>query len=493
MNSAIAGGHELTAQAAQDILQAGGNAVDAAIAAFLMTWVAEPCMSSAGGGAFAMVCMDGKTPVLLDFFCQTPGYKRPLAEIDFFPVTIDFGDEQEVFHVGKGSSAVPGAVAGVFALHERFGTIPMRELAQPAIEASKQGVVVNDFQHFDFDLVSPILKLDKRGEEVFFPNGKVPDVGERVHLSQMADFLEVLAVEGRDFFYRGEVAKRIVQDYESGGGFLTMEDFANYKVIARKPLQFPYHGKMVYTNPEPSIGGTIIALTMAQFGEKLVRAHYLSADHIRHLHDVFDKVDQLGKLPEDLFRAVRQWQQKTWGSTTHFNVADKDGNAVSLSTTIGEGCGYFVPGTDILMNNTLGEAVLLPRGFHSWRENVRLSSMMSPTIVLNEAHHPEIVLGTGGASRIAFAISQVLHLLIDHKLLVQEAVNAPRVHLEHGVLQVEAGFDDAPKPDQLRHELKVWLQQSLFFGGVHALQRISDQWTAGGDDRRDGFAKVISQ
>jgi len=490
MNDAIAGGHGLTAQAAQDVLRAGGNAVDAAIAAFLMTWVAEPGMSSAGGGAFAMVCLDGEPAVLYDFFCQTPQRKRPLADVDFFPITIDFGDEQEVFHVGKGASAVPGAVAGVFALHERYGTMPMRELAQPAIEAAKQGVVVNDFHHFDFELVSPILRLDKRGEEIFYPNGKVPEVGERVYLSQMADFLEVMATEGRDLFYRGEIAQQIVSDYDSGGGFLTMADFEQYEVFVRKPLSFPYRGKMVFTNPEPSIGGTIIALTMAQFGEKLAKAHYLSAEHIHYLYEIFNKVDQLGKVPENLFRAIRQWQQKTWGSTTHFNVADKHGNAVSLSATIGEGCGYLVPGTDILMNNTLGEAVLLPHGFHSWRENVRLSSMMAPTIVLNEAHHPEIVLGTGGASRIAFAISQVLHLLIDHDLPIFDAVNAPRVHLEHGVLQVEVGFDDHPKADQLRHKLKIWQQQSLYFGGVHALRRVGNHWTAAGDQRRDGFAIV---
>ncbi len=490
MNNAIAGGHERTAQAAQEILRAGGNAVDAAIAAFLMTWVAEPCMSSAGGGAFAMVCLNGKPPVLYDFFCQTPRHKRSLADIEFFPVTIDFGDEQEIFHVGKGASAVPGAVAGVFALHAHYGTIPLRELAQPAIEAAKEGVIVNDFQHFDFDLVSPILKLDKRGEEIFFPGGKVPAVGERVHLPQMADFLETLALEGADLFYKGEIAQQIVRDYESGGGFLTMADFVNYEVALRKPLHFSYHGKMVYTNPAPSIGGTIIALTMAQFGEQLTDSYHLSADYVQHLHDVFDKVDRLGKIPENLFGAVRNWQQKTWGSTTHFNVADKHGNAVSLSATIGEGCGYFVPGTDILMNNTLGEAVLLPHGFHSWGENVRLSSMMAPTIVLNEQHHPEIITGTGGASRIAFAISQVLHLLIDHHLPVHDAVNAPRVHLEHGVLHAEAGFDAVPNTGQLRHKLKHWLQRSLFFGGVHTLQRTGDHWTAAGDDRRDGFASV---
>lgn len=490
MNIAIAAGHELTAGAAADILKAGGNAVDAAIAAFMMTWVAEPCMSSAGGGAFAMVAMDGQPVQLFDFFCQTPRYKKPLSDINFFPVTIDFGDTQEVFHVGKGATAVPGAVAGMFELHRRYGTIPMRELAQPAIDAAKGGVVVNNFQHFDYDLVSPILQLNKRTREIFFRDGKVVAVGEKIHMPQQADFLDALAREGQELFYNGEIAQKIVQDHQLNGGFLTMEDFEHYHVIIRKPLEFNYHHKTIFTNPAPSIGGSIITLTLKELENQNIASFYLAEDHILLLHAVFEKIDALGKKPEILHRAVQQWQQKTWGSTTHLNVADKKGNAVCISTTIGEGCGDVIANTDTMLNNMLGEAVLMPDGFHSWQVNTRLSSMMSPTIVLNENHHPEIVLGTGGASRIAFAITQVLHLLIDHHLPVYDAVNAPRVHLEHGVLQVEAGFDEVPAATHFTQELNSWQQRSLYFGGVHVLKREGDAWTAAGDQRRDGYARV---
>lgn len=491
MNTGIAAGHEETARAAADVLQAGGNAVDAAIAAFFMSWVAEPCMSSAGGGAFALVAMEGEPIVLYDFFCQTPRQKRPPHESDFFPVTVDFGDTREVFHVGKGATAVPGAVAGIFALHRRYGTMPMTDLVQPAAAAAKNGVIVNDFQHFDFDLVKPILELHERTHTVFFPGGKVAAVGERICLSDMADFLEVLAKEGEALFYQGEIAQQIVRDYSTGGGSLTMEDFAGYQVRIRQPLHFPWHGKTVYTNPAPSIGGAIIALTMGALADENVPDDYLSEAHIERMYRVFAQVDALGKSPEHLHQAVRTWQQKTWGSTTHFNVADRRGNAVSLSSTIGEGCGYVVPGADILLNNMLGEAALMPNGFHSWRENVRLSSMMAPTMVCNETQQPEIVLGTGGASRIAFAISQVLSLLIDYKLPVEVAVNAPRVHWEHDILHIEAGFKDIPAITlSAQQQLKLWQQRSLFFGGVHTLRRIDNYWTAAGDERRDGVALI---
>ncbi|MDX1939024.1 MAG: gamma-glutamyltransferase [Saprospiraceae bacterium] len=488
MNIAIAAGHQLTVQAAQDVLQAGGNAVDAAIAAMMMTWVAEPCMSSAGGGAFAMVAINGQSVKLFDFFCQTPRYKRSLEQIEFLPVTIDFGDTQEVFHIGKGSTAVPGAVAGIFELHRHYGSMPMLELAQPAITAAKDGVIVNDFQHFDFDLVSPILKWSERGKAIFFPEGKIAPKGEKIYLPNLADFLEALTREGQALFYKGEIAQKIVQDHQTNGGFLRLEDFENYEVNIRKPLSFTYHDKIIYTNPAPSIGGSIIALTLAEFEQTRTTAYHLSKEYIQCLHHIFEKIDALGKSLTVLHRAVQEWQHKTWGSTTHFNVADRHGNAVSLSTTIGEGCGYFIENADTMLNNMLGEAVLMPNGFHSWQENTRLSSMMSPTIVLDKNYRPEIVMGTGGASRIAFAISQVLHLLIDHHLTVEAAVNAPRVHLEHDVLHVEAGFDDVPNAAQFYQTLKSWQQSSLFFGGVHALKREKDHWTAAGDRRRDGYA-----
>ena len=133
----LSAGHEKTAAAAAEVLKIGGNAVDAAIAAFFTSFIAEPCMSSAGGGAFANVFFEGK-PRLYDFFCQTPRNKRPVSAVNFFPITVDFGDTTEEFHVGHGSVAVPGSIAGAFRLHRDFGSIPMRELVQPAMAFAKK-------------------------------------------------------------------------------------------------------------------------------------------------------------------------------------------------------------------------------------------------------------------------------------------------------------------------------------------------------------------
>lgn len=489
MQYGVSGGHELTVQAAEDILKAGGTAVDAAIAAFVMTWVAEPCMSSAGGGGFAMAFHKGEAPVLFDFFCQTPLKRTPPEKLDFFPVEVDFGDTFETFYVGKGSTAVPGSVAGIFAMHQQFGRIPMTDLVQPAIDAAKNGVLINRFQQFDFQLLEPILRLNEHGQLLFFRKERLIEVGEIMRLPQMADFLEVLAREGEGLFYQGEVAKAITADYESGGGGIGMEDFLNYKVEIRKPLQIPYREFSIFTNPPPCLGGVLCA-TILQLLEKQRPANHLEENYVKYLYDTLQKVIKLPRVPLALQQLIHKELQTRRGSTTHFNVVDKWGNAVSLTSTNGEGNGYFIPNTDIQLNNMLGEAALLPQGFHNWTPNTRLSSMMAPSLVLDGDHQIKIVLGSGGAGRISSAIAQVLHLLIDHELGIEDSIRAPRLHLEAQLFNIEKGFEGLPDDDIFDVPVKRWKQQSLFFGGVHTIMRSGSGWVAAGDQRRDGVAIV---
>ncbi|MEL6925053.1 MAG: gamma-glutamyltransferase, partial [Bacteroidota bacterium] len=238
MNYAISAGHDITADAAVDVLEAGGNAFDAAIAALFAAFVAEPCMASGGGGGFANVYTADHESIVFDFFCQTPRHKRPVSEVEFYPVELDFGDKQEVYHVGKGSSGTPGSIAGIFALHEALGTMPMRELVQPAIQAAAEGVVMNDFQYLDMNLLREILAKDERAQTIFFKDDAIKPVGDKIYMQGFADYLDYLSREGRDAFYRGEVAHKMVADYQVGGGYLQLEDLKNYEVKIRKGLQF---------------------------------------------------------------------------------------------------------------------------------------------------------------------------------------------------------------------------------------------------------------
>jgi gamma-glutamyltranspeptidase/glutathione hydrolase len=157
---AVSSGHHRTTGAAQQVLDAGGNAVDAALAAFFMAWVAEPCMAGAGGGGFATVVTQAGEAKVYDFFCQTPFSKQVRNKIDFFPIEVDFGGTVETFHIGRASTGVPGAVAGAVRLHADLGYMPLPELVEPARRAALEGVRVNRFQQLDFQLLAPILQQE---------------------------------------------------------------------------------------------------------------------------------------------------------------------------------------------------------------------------------------------------------------------------------------------------------------------------------------------
>ncbi|MFK7948076.1 MAG: gamma-glutamyltransferase [Saprospiraceae bacterium] len=343
----ISAGHEKTAEAASEILKIGGNAVDATIAAFFASFVAEPCMSSAAGGAFANVLFEGQTR-LYDFFCQTPRYKRPISEVNFFPITVDFGDATEDFYVGHGSVAVPGAIAGAFALHRDFGSIPMRELIQPAMEYAKNGIDLVPFQALDLKLLEPIFRVSPLSKSIFFNDkNEIKKTGSLHHVPKIADFLDFISREGEQAFYLGEVARKIVETQQAKGGYLTREDFEKYQVIVRQPLSFLYNHHQILTNPLPSTGGSLIALMMMNL-EKTTENH-LSKEYILNLHQMLEKVADFGKLPHELAKALTENLKKhtsKHGSTTHFNVVDKDGNAVSLTSTNGEGFSTFFKTSD---------------------------------------------------------------------------------------------------------------------------------------------------
>ena len=505
MNIAIAAGHEATADTALEILQAGGNAFDAAIGALFTAFIAEPCMASAGGGAFAQVFQASGKAMLFDFFCQTPIFRRSSEELDFYPIEVDFGDAKEIFHIGRGSVAVPGSIAGLYAMHAHLASMPMYELVQPAIQLAKEGVVMNNFQHLDLSLLEEILRVDTQASSVFFPKGHLLKVGEHLHMPQLADFLDSLAKEGPDFFYRGEIAQKIVADHQQTGGLLTMDDFSNYEVLIRQPLQLKYQDWHVFTNPLPSTGGAILVLLLQAMQHQTMQAHPTSAAHIRQLHPILEAVDTMGKQPEALLNALLNNNISSakiegiyperlgkWGSTSHFNITDAYGNAVSLSTTIGEGSGCFIEGTDMQLNNMLGEAALLPNGFHSWPQNQRLSSMMAPTIVLDQFYRPKIVTGSGGASRIPAAIFQVINNLLNYQLPVEEAVSSPRLHLEHELFNIEYGFEQEVGLETIHQQVVRWKNPSMFFGGVHTIYRDGDTYQAAGDPRRDGVALLKS-
>ncbi len=504
----IAAGHPKTAEAGIEMFRAGGNAFDAAVAAMLASFVAEPVLTSAGGGGFLLAHTQDDRNILFDFFAQTPRSKKQTAELNFYPTYLDFGKAVQEFHIGLGAIAVPGNLAGAFEVHQKLGRLPLPVVAEPAIHYAKNGIEVTALQSYCFNLLKPILLASEAGRQIYAPGGNLIQEGEILVITDLADTLAYLAAKGVREFYEGEIAGKLIEDCQTKGGHLTREDLTNYRAIAREPLSVTYRGNTLLTNPPPSSGGTLIAFALQLLSKlELSSLRFGTSHHLQILADVM-RLTNLARqesFDANLYRddiaeiflnsqAIAQYDRQVteifskWGSTTHISVADREGNAASVTTSNGEGCGYFIPGTGVMMNNMLGEADLSPNGFHHWRENVRISSMMAPTIVL-KGSRPEIVLGSGGSNRIRTAILQVICNFIDFQMPPDSAVNNPRVHWENKIFNVEPGFE-AEELKKLslpeNNELVLWQEKNLFFGGVHAVVTAAGGLSGAGDRRRGG-------
>jgi gamma-glutamyltranspeptidase/glutathione hydrolase len=505
---AIAAGNPKTAAAGQLILEMGGNAFDAIVGSILAAFVVEFTLASAGGGGFLLAHTKEKVNTLYDFFCQTPKYKKPLTDIDFYPVAIDFGGASQDFHIGRGAIATPGALLGLETVQKKLGKLPFAVVAEPAIEYARQGYILSQYNGFCVRLLSSILLKDIEGVKVYAPRGQLLQIGDRCVMGDFANTLEELSKKSVKDFYQGEIAHQIAKDMQDGG-YLTLEDLNHYQVIERKPLKTHYHGYEILTNPPPSSGGILMAFALKLLEQvDLSGLPHLGAKHLQILTEVMaltnqarsqgydDFIHQEGIEKQFLSSEFLGNYQNKWGSTTHISVIDGEGNAASATFSNGEGSAYTVPGTGIMLNNMIGEADLNPFGFHNWPLDRRLSSMMSPTMIL-QAGLPRFVLGSGGSNRIRTAILQVISNLIDFRQSLPDAIDSSRIHWENQQLGIEPLENSENILENLllppNTQVSLWQEQNMFFGGVHGVG-VNDrgQLTATGDPRRDGVGLVIS-
>lgn len=514
MTGAVAAGHSETASTAIEILQEGGNAFDAVVAAHLTACVAEPVLSSLGGGGFLLAKPAGQKNVLYDFFTQTPFQKKESSEITFYPISADFGVVEQEFQIGPGSMAAPGTVKGLFAIHKDLCTMPFSRLAEPAIKLARAGVQMNAFQAIVLDIVKPIYQSNKEVKNIYESNRSDGDLigeGENFKLPVFADFMESLVNEGESFFYEGEIAKSIALYSKEFGGHLTLKDFPNYRVLKRDPLKINFKNSSIMINPPPASGGILIAFAL-KLCESLGLEKYKpgTADYLKRLAEVQeivnkaridhimenpDSPDYNNLLDESLLENYRNLVYRKFSSergTTHISVADKSGNIASLTTSNGEGSGVLIPGTSVMMNNMLGEEDLYPGGLGSWKPNERITSMMAPGI-LELPGGKVIAFGSGGSNRIRTAILQVLLNLTVFGEDVQSAVHHSRIHAENRKLNIEYGFEN-PVIDELIKafpDAKIWDDKSLFFGGVHVVSSSpGGDFSGCGDPRRGGVFMI---
>jgi len=473
---AVAAGHKQTANAAAAVLKNGGNAFDAALAALLCSTLTETCMSSMGGGALAAFrTSDGKTGAI-DFFCQTPRKKKQPEALHFYPHIVHFGDSSEVFHVGLGAMATPGMPAGIMLLHKTLCKIPLPELAAFALDVSKNGALVDEFQQLDFELLEGMLFSTPEGKKMFSgSDGKLFRAGDTMYLPQLGDFIDYLSRHGSDEFYLGEPARKTSEASRLFGGHLSMEDFVNYRPILRHAHAFEYFNHHFYTVPPPALGGIIL--------ENLIKNEcWYSADR-QSLVKRYSAVINSGKNCYT--------EKNKRGNTSHLSVTDKGGNSIAITMTNGEGCGFVIPDTQIMMNNMLGESMLMPAGFHSWVPDVRLASMMTPVICHNPLQNVTIAAGTGGAGRIPYMLAQFFRYLQTEKLSLEKAIEAPRLHFQEDSFQVEPGLEFPDALLENKANLVRWKQKNLYFGGINAVQNIGGNFTSHGDSRRWGVGITI--
>ena len=472
--------------------------MDAAVCAVLASFAAESPLTGFGAGGFMMVHGGGcSETVLIDFFVSAPGKDGIERGAELVPVPVHFDEETvQTFNVGPVSCGVPGNAAGLELALERFGTMSRVDLIGPAVELAREGAPVNAEQAYILDILAPIHGRLEGTRELYAPGGRPLREGDLFRFPELADALERFGVEGAEPFYRGEVAAALSEFTVKGGGTLGPSDLASYEAIERKPISVPFRGAEVLTNPPPSSGGILIAFCLGileRLGEEATPERLVAAmgaandargeEFAEALYGEGMETSFLDPGGLDLAAA------DLLGSTTHISVLDADGMCASVTCSNGSGSGVLVPGTGVILNNMLGEEDLNPLGFHAIAPGRRVPSMMAPTVVLRDGEI-ELGLGSAGSNRIRSAILQTIVRAVEQGMGAGEAVNAPRLHFEAGVVQAEPGIEEEALARIEAGGIPVARRPriNLFFGGVQAVARdpSTGAYSGGGDPRRGG-------
>lgn len=511
MRGVIAAGSIPTAEAGAAVLAAGGNAVDAAVAACFAVNAGEPTLTSLAAGG-VMMHRDGATGAVtvVDCFADAPALTADaLGEgYDFSGIELDYGPVKQVFHIGAGAAAVPGILPGLFLAASKWGALPLSELVAPACRMLRDGAVIGPAQARLARLLEPILTREPATRGIFAPKGRYVSAGDRFVNPALADTLEQMARGGGRDWYDRVLCPAMQADFgPAAGGLLTAEACAGYRVELRDPLTLDWRGHTVHLVPPPAAGGAMIGLMLdlladgpppdvrTTLGLRRLAAAMTVADRAR-------RDGALAAAHRDGQRRIFQGLVAGKGplgvprldggppSTTHISAIDGAGNACAITFSHGESNGRLIGETGIVMNNLLGEEDLHPDGFGKAPKGERLATMMSPTL-MQRGDGALVALGTGGANRIRTALLQVLARVAAFGEPIEAAITAPRMHFEGGTLSLEV-FEGHPPLEGLAREVVEFPAPHLFFGGVHTARLGADGGLDGaGDARRGGVCRVV--
>ncbi len=524
----VVSGHPLASQVGRDILQRGGNAIDAAVATALALAVVHPEAGNIGGGGFLVYRRPGGAAHALDFRERAPGAARRDMYLD------SLGNPTDKSHIGHLASGVPGSVAGLWEAHRRFGRLTWRQVIDPAIALARDGFAIDDYRHESIRADSSLLARFETSAAIFLPGGAPPPVGATFRQPDLARTLTAIRDRGPRGFYTGWVADSLVAEMRRGGGIITHRDLASYRPIWRTPLRLTYRGHTLLAMPPASSGGVTLGLilnimegwpTLPLFGSAALlhleaeafRRAYIERN--RHLGDpafvrnpvarltskthakaLRARIDPTRATPTDT--AVKATREGP--STTHLSVVDAAGGAASLTTTINSlyGNGVAVRGAGFLLNDEMDDFATAPNRPNAWgsfegaaneiRPGKRMLSSMSPTIVLDPEGRLSLVVGTPGGTTIITSVYHVISNVIDHRMSLAEAVAAPRMfhQARPDSLQLERTRDSLPgvhetvmaELQRLGHAIRM----RGYMGDIAAIARTPAGWRGVSDPRRGG-------
>jgi gamma-glutamyltranspeptidase / glutathione hydrolase len=524
-NGMVSSAHGLASLAGVRALIEGGNAVDAAVAVATTLAVVEPFMSGPGGGGGYMLIREGATGQVwgLDYMGWAPGATR--ADV--------WADQEQVYSDVR-SAAVPGPVGGWLAALERFGTMDRAAVFRFAIDTAERGWPVSHFGATTLEGQAERLGRFASSRAVFYPNGRPPRAGELIPQPDLARSYREIVEGGADAFYRGPLGERFTRAIQEAGGWLTTEDLAGFQVSWREPLAVDYRGRSVATMPSPCSGIQYLQSLKMLEGDDLAALGHNSADYLHLLLETVklasadrarytmdpdapiatlldagyaaerrSLIDQARAAPSEGERYLAAkdglvapgdpWRYRR-DNTTHFEVADRAGNLVSVTQSNGApwGSGFVAGDTGISVNNFLYWQDVDPASPNHLRPGATMECPMAPCIVSRDGV-PLLGIGTPGSYGILQTTLQMLVNALDFGMNVQAAIEAPRVRAFERTL-VDAEGRIAPSTlEALRqrgHEIRLLPDWSAAVGGGHgiAIDPETGVFAGGADPRRDGMA-----
>ncbi len=503
MKGIISAGDKKTAQAGIEILKNGGNAFDALTSCIFAAHISEPALTSPAGGGFILTNRNNYE--FIDFFVNVP-LKNQTDNMDFYPIPVDFGSTTQTFHIGCASVAVPGVIKGVLNIHEKYGKLPLADVLQPAVKMAKEGVHLTEFQIYVLRILEPIFLRYDDSKQIYSKGNKIIGTSDLLRNEPYAEFLNTLAKTGENIFYKGEIADKINELSLKNNGLLSKTDLENYQINILKPIKFSFKEYEVITSPPPSLGGILINFTLNLL-TTIEKFKWGSYEHLSSLINAMKITQDFRKnefanfiennnkdfkdiSPEIMKRYINSYSaMNPFGNTTHISIMDEDNNILSCTSSNGEGSGFIIPNTGIMLNNMLGEEDLNPNGFFKWDSGIRLPSMMTPTVVLKN-NEPVLVLGSSGSNRIRSALIQTIINHLIYKQNISDAITNPRIHFEGNTVYIEPGYSDNVI-NVIENELNVinFQEKNLFFGGVQA---VTANMQGASDIRRGSYTLCVN-